>query len=339
MKYLKYIFFLLLIVIIGAAIYIAVQPNTFKVERSKTISAPVAVVYNEVIDFKNWEAWSALKEEQPNVKIVLPKQTKGIGGSYSWQNKDEIGTMKTVAATANTSIVQELQFSDFPKSDVNWDFKANGNGTTNVTWTIKGENMPFLFKAMVLAMGGMESQIAPHYERGLVLLDSVIQNKMKRYSIKVNGVTEHSGGYYIYNTASCKFSDLQKTMAANYPKIMTYANKNGITMAGKPFVIYHKWDEANDAVIFSCAIPTTTKVASTSSNVLTGQLLPFKTVKTTLTGSYDYLKDAWAKTMHFVDTNDLKLKASGPKIETYLTDPVSFPNPADWKTEIYIAIE
>ena len=53
MKALKYILFLLLILIIGVAIYIAVQPNTFEVSRTRTINAPAPVLYNNVIDYKN----------------------------------------------------------------------------------------------------------------------------------------------------------------------------------------------------------------------------------------------------------------------------------------------
>ena len=31
--------------------------------------------------------------------------------------------------------------------------------------------------------------------------------------------------------------------------------KNNITMAGPSFSLYHKYDEENNAVIFSCAVP------------------------------------------------------------------------------------
>ncbi len=52
MKALKYISFLLLIVIIGMSIYIAIQPNEFEVSRTRTINTPAAVLYDNVIDLK-----------------------------------------------------------------------------------------------------------------------------------------------------------------------------------------------------------------------------------------------------------------------------------------------
>ena len=207
MKTLKYILLLLLILIIGFSIYIAVQPNSFNVTRTKTINAPQSVVYNNVIDFKNWEAWSSLIEEKPETVITLAEQTEGVGGSYSWEDEDGVGTMKTIATVPMTSITQEMQFGDFAKSDVNWDLKPNKNGTTEVSWNIKGENLPFIFKILSTVMGGMEKQIGPHFERGLTMLDSVLQAEMKVYSINIEGVTQHSGGYYLYKTASSKLSE------------------------------------------------------------------------------------------------------------------------------------
>lgn len=339
MKALKYILFLLLILIIGFAIYIAVQPNSFEVERSRTINAPASVVYDNVIDFKNWEAWSSWAEADPDLKITLNEQTRGINGSYTWEDADGIGTMKTIDTKVNEIIIQEMQFAEFPKSEVIWKLKPNGNNKTDVTWTINGKDLPFGFKAFSVIMGGMEKQIGPNYERSLQKLDSILINDMKKYSVNVSGVTEHSGGFYLYNTTSCKMEDFKTKMQEMMPQIGAYAMTNNITMAGKPFVIYHKWDEANNAVIFSCCIPTSSKIMTEDPNVLTGQLEPFKAVKTILKGDYENLKEAWDKSMSYIATNNLTQIETGPMIESYITDPNKVPNPADWVTEIFIAIE
>jgi hypothetical protein len=147
MKAFKYIFFLLLIAIIGGAIYVAVQPDSFDVTRSRTIKAPVSVAYNNIIDFKNWEAWSPWVEKEPSTVITLSEQTKGIEGSYTWEDKDGTGTMKTIAAEDNKTITQMMQFADFPPSEINWTFKPNEEGSTEVNWNIKGKDLPFGFKA------------------------------------------------------------------------------------------------------------------------------------------------------------------------------------------------
>ena len=329
----------MLILIIGFSIYIAVQPNSFDVTRTKTIDAPPSVVYNNVIDFKNWKAWSSWVEEKPETIIRLSEKTEGIGGSYSWEDEDGVGTFKTIDTKPNSSISQEMQFADFPKSNVTWDLKPNEDGTTEVTWNITGKKMPFVFKMFTTLMGGMEKQIGPHFERGLIMLDSVLQNEMKVYSITIEGTTQHSGGYYLYNTTSCKLNEFEQNMKAMLSQVGGYAITHNVTMAGPPFILYHKWDEENDAVIFSSCVPTNSKTVSDESGILTGQLKSFRTVKTVLKGDYDNLKEAWDATMKYIADNNLEMIEAGPMLETYLTDQISKPNPADWITEIYVAIK
>ena len=272
--------------------------------------------------------------------ITLPEQTKGVGGSYSWQDKDGIGTMKTTAAEPYKSITQTMQFADFPASDISWGFAPRSNNTTDVTWTAFSKNMSFTFKLKSYLKGGMEKQIAPHYERSLEKLDSIAQASMKVYSITVNGIRQHSGGFYLYNTTSCRMDELADKMRDMLPNVSHYVAKNNITMAGAPYVNYHKWDEENNAVIFSCCIPTTEKViAAPNSGILTGQLKPFKALKTTLKGDYKNLKEAWDTAMKHIQANGLVSIAQGPTIETYLTDAIRTSNPADYITEIYIAVK
>jgi len=339
MKAFKYILFLLVILFIGLAIYIAVQPNFFEVKRTRTINAPASVVYDNIIDFKNWEAWSSWAEADPDMTITLADQTRGIDGSYSWEDKDGIGVMTTTDTKANTTIIQEMQFAEYPKSDVTWNLTPNNNGTTDVTWTISGKDLPFDFKAFSVFMGGMEKEIGPNYERSLEKLDSVLVADMKKYSINVDGITQHGGGFYLYNTTSCKMQDFKQKMQEMMPEIGAYAMTNNVTMAGKPFVIYHKWDEANNTVMFSCCIPTTSKIITTDPNVLTGQLEPFKALKTVLKGDYINLKESWDTAMAYIATNNLAQKENGMAIEAYVTDPNATPNPANWLTEIYLEIE
>ena len=339
MKTIKYILLLLLILIIGFSIYIAVQPNSFEVTRTKTINAPQSVVYNNIIDFKNWESWSSWKDAKPATVITLAEQTKGIGGSYAWEDEDGVGSMKTIATTPMTSISQEMQFGDNPNSDVTWDLKPNEDGTTEVTWTIKGDKLPFKFKIFSTLMGGMEKQIGPHFERGLTMLDSVLQDEMKVYTIKTEGVTEHSGGYYIYKTASCKLSEFEKNMKQMLPEVGAYAMTHNVTMAGPPFILYLKWDEENDAAIFSTCVPTNSKIISDEPDILTGKLESFRAVKTILKGDYENLKEAWEASMTYISDNNLEIIENGSMLETYLTDPMSHPNPAKWVTEIYVEVK
>lgn len=340
MKTIKYVFFLVLIAIIALTIYTSVQPNEFSITRTRTINAPAEVIYKNVNDYKNWASWFFWVEKEPDIKITLPELTTGEGSSYSWEDKDGVSTIKTIETNTNKSIEQEMQIEGYPKSQVSWKFKPNKDGSTDASWTIESKNLPFNFKAYTALMGGMEEQIGSNYERSLEKLDSIVILDMKKYSIIVdNETTQHSGGFYIYNTASTTFEDFQGKMDAMLPEVITYVRKNNITTAGAPYILYHKWDEENNSVMFSCCVPTTAKFTTTEDGFLTGQLAPFKAVKTTLNGDYSNLKEAWEKATITIAKSGLKQDENGTTLEAYPNSPMNTANPADLKTEIYIAIK
>lgn len=341
MKAIKYIFFLLLIAIIGLAIYTAVQPNEFNFSRSRVTKAPVSVVYDKVNDFKNWPEFSPWMEQEPDATLTYGDKTSGANSSYSW-NGEVLGegSMKTLSTEKNTSIAQHITFiKPFEsESDINWFFENTSEGT-KVTWNMKGK-LDFMTKVYTTFAGSIEDMTGPDYERGLFKLDSVVTADMKKYSVIVNGITEHSGGFYIYNTVSCKIPDMPKHIQQMMPKLGDYAMKNNIKMAGAPFNYYHKWDTENNTVMFSCCVPTTERVISTAPDILTGQLKSFKALKTTLKGDYVNLKEAWETTMKHIEDNDgLETNPNGPMLEAYRNDPMQHPNPADWITELYIALK
>ncbi|WP_299556039.1 GyrI-like domain-containing protein [Seonamhaeicola sp.] len=339
MKAFKYILFLLLIAIIGTAIYIAVQPNSFEVSRTRTIKVPAPIIYSNVIDFKNWESWSSWVETDPDMKITLADKTRGVGGSYSWEDKDGIGTMTTIEAVPNTSIQQEMQFAEFPKSDISWVFKPTDNGATDVTWTISGKDLPFGFKAFATFSGGMDKQIGPHYERSLEKLDSIVSLRLKAFTINVDGITEYGGGFYMYKTTSATGANISQIMAKQYGEIMSYMAQNNINSNGMPFTIYEDMNAQDNNVIMSNAIPIKDKVTvKGDSEVLCGYIPKTKVLKTTLKGNYTNLPKAWEATKKHIAENNLEPSDIKP-FEIYTNDPGNFPNPADWVTEIYIPLK
>jgi AraC family transcriptional regulator len=51
------------------------------------------------------------------------------------------------------------------------------------------------------------------------------------------------------------------------------------------------------------------------------------------TGSYERLQDAYAAIERWM--SEQEATPAGPPWECYLTDPAAFPDPKDWKTEVY----
>jgi predicted transcriptional regulator YdeE len=114
-----------------------------------------------------------------------------------------------------------------------------------------------------------------------------------------------------------------------------------VRTTGGPFTLYHKFDEENDAVMFSVCYPVAEKMITTAgSGVLTGFLKHGTYYKTTLKGSYEYSDKAWkAATEGSEYLTGYKVVENGEPFEIYGNNPHETPNPADLITEIYIPVE
>lgn len=338
MKSVKYIIFILLIVIIGSSMYVAVQPNSYDITRNRTINAPAAVIFNNVNDFKNWKSWSPWVEKEPGLQITYPEQTSGTGGSYSWVGKDGAGNMKTLATSPYDSISQEMQFGDFPPSKAYWKFEKAENGT-DVTWGMKSENIPFMLKFYAAISGGMDKMVGPDFERGLEKLDSMVVKSMEDYNVTINGITEYGGGFYLYKTTNATSSNISQVMGQQFGSITKFMQENNIAFNGMPFTIYQDMNMENGTVIMSNAIPVKEKIVITGNSYILCDYIPkLSALKTVLKGNYTNLSEAWETTMKFISENDIEQSDIKP-FEIYTTDPGNYPNPADWITEIYIPIK
>ena len=339
MKTAKVIIIILLIIIIGSCGYVAVQPNSYDIQRTRVIKAPAEILFNKVNDFKNWESWSPWAEKESDLQITYPEQTSGVGGSYSWVGEDGPGSMKTLVVSPFDSISQEMQFDNFPPSNVYWKFDKVEEGT-KVTWGMKADEVPFLLKFFAVINGGMDNMVGPDYERGLEKLDSLTLESMSKFEITIDGITEYGGGFYVYKTTSANAKNISQVMGQQFGEIMQFMASNKIRSIGMPFTIYHTdMSQQGNNVIMSQAMPIATKINTPiKSNILCDYIPKTKVLKTTLKGNYTNLSKAWTESMKYLAENNLEQSDIKP-FEIYTNDPGSFPNPADWITEIYIPIK
>ena len=337
MKAIKYILLLLLVLIIGFSIYVAVQPNDYSFERSRTINAPTSLLFNKVNDYKNWPSFSPWLEREPDAIVGYGDITAGEGASYSWNGEDlGEGSMTTLSTETDKSIAQQINFiKPFEaQSDINWGFETTDEGT-KVTWSMQGKQ-DFMTKMFTVFMGSIESETGPDFDRGLFKLDSIVQEDMKKYEVTINGVTEYGGGFYLYKTTNANSSNISAKMGENFGVIMQFMGQNGIKQSGMPLTVYN---EMAENVIMSNGIPVKERVdVPADSDVSIGFMPKMKVLKTTLTGNYTNLTKAWEATMKHLAEQGLELSDLKP-FEIYSTDPGLYPNPADWKTEIYIPLK
>jgi uncharacterized protein YndB with AHSA1/START domain len=165
------LFLLLLIVAMAFLALVALQPSTFDVSRTGTVSAPPAAVFALVNDFHRWSAWSPWGARDPRARMTFSGPASGPGSVCRWSGNDEVGEGKmTITETLPDERIRvRLEFIRplAGKSDVEFDFEETPGGT-QVTWSMNGRNS-LVAKTMGLFVD-MDRKIGGDMERGLANL-------------------------------------------------------------------------------------------------------------------------------------------------------------------------
>ncbi|RZT00214.1 SRPBCC family protein [Aquimarina brevivitae] len=344
MKIIKYLFFLLLFAIIAGAVYVFTIDGDYQVEESKVIEAPDELLFDTVNYFRTWEKWGPWMEETDDMIITYADKVSGPGAYYSWKSETEgDGNMETVKVAPFSSIDQKITFitpMGESVSDVYWKFEKIEPKKTKVTWGMKG-TQSFMEKLYwVIQDSTLSQSIKPMYAKGLNNIEEYVQERMEAYSISVDGVTEHGGGFYMYSATASDIAIIPEKMKQMLPTVDSYMYQNNLPKTGMPFTLYNEYNEEQGTAIYSVGIPTRDKVITPQeSAVLCGFMPRQKVIKTTLKGDFKNLEEAWDKTYDYMAKNNLEALENGSPFEVYRVDPNIQPNPAEWITEIYIPIK
>ncbi|MEC4005654.1 GyrI-like domain-containing protein [Flavobacterium sp. SUN052] len=336
MRILKYIFLLFFLILIGLTVFVATQKPNYDVTRAKVIKNPKSVVYAYINDYRNWETFASWIKNDESIKFNYPELTIGKGASCSWKSDSNEGTMKTTFAKENDSIAQIMIQND-EQSTIYWKFKDTVGGT-KVTWRSKGK-LDFKSKVLAFFQGGVNSVVGDVYERSLENLNKTLDYEINTFKIKINGIVYRPGGFYLKQFIHCNQKEVDKNIKSLVPRMQHFFEKNNIIANGKPFILYHKYDRANDYVAFSVGMPIRDSInIMPGSDIESKELTPYTCLKITLIGDYSHTQAAWKKGLDYIAKNKLERNTTGQIIEVYVKGRGDVKNPSQWITEIYIPV-
>lgn len=167
------------IIVIAIAIVLmsaAMQADDLKVTRSATISTTPDRVFEQVNDFRKWDAWSPWAKLDPNMTVAYSGAPNGVGAAYSWKGNSDVGEGKM---TINASHPYEHIGIDLDfiapmeaKNKTDFVFKANAD-KTDVSWTMVGKKN-FITKIFCVFFD-MDKLIGADFEKGLAQLKTVAE--------------------------------------------------------------------------------------------------------------------------------------------------------------------
>lgn len=173
---------ILVVVLVGFALFVATRPAHFKVSRALAMHAPADVVYALLVDFHEWAGWSPWDKMDPTMERTYSGADRGVGAAYAWQGNDKVGVgaMTIKDARPSSRIVIDLNFEKPMKAHnvTTFSLLPHGEGTTLVTWSMEGDN-GFVGKAFGVVMD-MDKMVGSDFERGLDTLKSISEGEAKK---------------------------------------------------------------------------------------------------------------------------------------------------------------
>ena len=155
-------------------IVVATRPGNFRVERSATLPASPAALFEHVNNHHKFSVWNPFMKLDPNVKNTYSGPESGVGAVCSWDGNRDVGAGScTIIESKPGELVRCRMDWKRPMegtATVDFTFKPEGDKTV-VTWAMYGKNN-FMGKVVSIFMD-CDKMCGPQFEKGLADLGTV----------------------------------------------------------------------------------------------------------------------------------------------------------------------
>ncbi len=128
--------------------------------------------------------------------------------------------------------------------------------------------------------------------------------------------------------------EIATAIAESLGKVFPYAQKAGLAIAGRPFSRYPSMGPG--LLTIEIGMPVAA-AASGEGEIEAGSLPGGPVAMAVHGGDYQQLHETFAALERWIEANGFR--PGGAPWESYVTDPADFPDPNDWRTEVYWPLE
>ena len=325
------LFIALALALVAATIlvWLLLQKPEYQVQRARELNVPAAQAFAYVRDFNNWPAWNPWLMHEPDARLVFNEATE-IGGSYSWDGRYiGAGSMRHGTMQAHSSLSMDLNFLRPFKSQarVSWNFQELSAQQCRATWSM-GARLP-LHMRWLRPM--LEKAIGSDFELGLAMLAGQLDPNSEHPQIEFVGVCHLEAQQVISRPYSGSFAGMVEAAELCFPELLERA---GAKITGPALTIYHKVDLKKQSTECSMAVP----VSSAPDAEATLDVAGGKYFKIRLTGSYEFLPNAWYSAMNHLRMRKIKFNKKLPMLEACINSPQAVQSSNELITELLIPL-
>ena len=165
------------LLVVALFVFISVRPDSFRLERSTSITAAPEAVFVLINNFHEWSKWSPWDKIDPELKRTFSGPASGVGAVYEWagNNKAGSGRMEITGSVPNAKITIKLDFLKPFEAHNTAEFTLVREGSaTRVTWAMFGPNN-FMAKLMQTFIS-MDKMVGGDFEKGLTSMKAAAEN-------------------------------------------------------------------------------------------------------------------------------------------------------------------
>lgn len=172
----KIIAITVIVLIVGVLIVAAMQPNTFRVQRSVSIKAAPERIFPFLNDFEKAMAWSPYEQKDPAMKRRFDGATGGKGAIYEFEGNKDVGAgrIEIIESVPYEKVTLRLDMLKPMKASNTVEYRLEPKGdATEVTWAMHGE-APLISRVVCLFLN-MDKMVGGDFEKGLASLKSLVE--------------------------------------------------------------------------------------------------------------------------------------------------------------------
>lgn len=281
MKIAKYIFLLLALFSIAFSVFVATQPGSFEVVKEKKIDSSKILIFDFISNLENLPNW--LPYDFSNQNVAFKTNEANTITNASWKSKDSEFQFSNETLFDTDSIYQN--FTENKKiQQFTWTLNEQ-NDSTKITVKLKG-NLSFQQKLKVLYHGGTINIFGPQLETALANIEKKLNDSFVEHSITIQGFSYQKGINFIQYKDSCSIKDFDVRSKEILKKVSQFVEQNGIKPTGNPFVLFNRWEENKNFVVYAFCIPIEEEIVSTTNpNITGGNFDNYLALKTKLIGN------------------------------------------------------